>query len=161
MNMKRARLLQAFAILFTAALSMNCVFAADTMATPQVQPPKLMTSINIISTSIGSASPQNSNPVIVSLNVTNLVNRGICGLDASNFQLATITVPPYGPAVVITSLTQLDASRQPHICYYYIRVAPTSYQGTQYKWVKGTYNLRMDYLQNGVVAASKTFSLTV
>lgn len=160
--MKTVRLFLAIIVLFMLASTMNGAFAANNVVTPPiVQPPNLIPSINIISTSLGSASPQNSNPVIVSFNVTNMANRGICGLDASNFNLATITVPPYGPAVVITSLTQLDASRVPHICYYWIRVAPTTYKGTQYKWVKGTYNVRLDYIQNGKVAASRTFSFAV
>lgn len=119
------------------------------------------TSINVKPISVGSASPQNSIPVIVTFDVTTPTNHGICGLTSSNFKLTTLTVPPYGPAVVITSLTQLDSSRVPHICYYWIRVAPTTYQGKQYKWTKGTYNVRLDYIQGSQVVASKTFSFTV
>jgi hypothetical protein len=164
--MKKARLLLSTMIVILVASSISGAFAGNNIDTPSkvlppLQPPKLLSAISIWSTSIGSASPQNSIPVIVTFNVSNQFNSGICGLDQSNFKLTTLTVPPYGPAVVLTSLTQLDLSRVPHICYYYIRIAPTTYQGTQYKWTKGTYNVRLDYIQNGQVAASNTFSFTV
>jgi hypothetical protein len=119
-------------------------------------------SINIISISVGSSSPQNSIPVIVSFDVNVPPNRGgICGLSASNFRLKTLSKPATGPDVVITSITQLDSSRVPHTCYYWIRVAPATNHGIQPKWVKGTYNIQLDYIKNLQTAGSKAFSFTV
>ena len=119
--------------------------------------------INIIWISARSASPQNSNHVTLSFNVTNLLSHshGICGLNASNLKLAILNAPPHASSLAITGLAQLDDSLIAHSCFYNITIAPTAILGIKPKWVAGTYNVRLDYVQSGNVKANKNFSFTV
>jgi hypothetical protein len=113
---------------------------------------------------IAPASPGNSEPAKVGIRVVSgAMKQDICGLDASNFNLETITVPPGGPAIVIKSIypTSAVAANLPPSCNYWLEVAPTSYQGNQYTWLTGTYTLKLNYVTNGQQAASKMLSFRV
>jgi hypothetical protein len=148
-----------FLIVMTSSIfllsTVNTIFAA-----PLLPEPKLDNTIDILSIQIGAASPQNSANVLVSFRVRNLVNPGICGLTASNFNLITYKVPPFGHAVDITKFNQLEASQAPHVCYYRIGIAPKSYQDTQYPWIRGTYTVNLIYNQ-GALTALRAFNFTV
>jgi hypothetical protein len=84
-------------------------------------------------------------------------------LDASNFNLDTLTVPPGGPAIVIKDVfpTSSVAINQNVSCDYWLYIVPTSYQGNQYAWLTGTYSLKLYYVANGQRIASRTFSFRV
>ena len=162
--MKIAKFLLVTIAFVVIASCINSTFADNKATPPILPPPKLLTGIDIWSVDPGAAAPQNINPVTVTFNVSQLANRGICGLNASNFNLSSIKVPQYGPVIGIKDLTQLDASRVPHICYYYIHIVPLKLlinQGYQYKWVKGAYSAQLNYIQNGQIVASKAFNFTV
>ena len=127
---------------------------------PQLIPP----TINFILTKIAPASPGNSEPVNVGVKViSGVTHQDICGLDASNFNLETLTVPPGGAAVVIKNVypTSSIAINQPMSCDYWLDLIPTSYQGSQYSWLTGTYTLKLYYAANGQQLANKTFSFRV
>lgn len=120
--------------------------------------------INIFSIKIAPAAPGNSEPVTAGVKVQSAIKKeDICGLDASNFKLETITVPPGGAAVVIKNVyaTSSTAVNQPVDCNFWLELVPTSFQGTQYTWLTGTYTLKLYYLKDGQQIADKTFSFRV
>lgn len=118
--------------------------------------------INLNGINFGQAAPGNSWPVNLTVNVTQMGN-GICNLNASNFKLDTITVPPNGSAVVIKSVT---LAPHPNFmygsspCSYWVLVVPDNNHGRQNTWANGNYTLRLDYLNGGKqLAKSKVFDL--
>ncbi|MDD2836145.1 MAG: hypothetical protein PHY05_08335 [Methanothrix sp.] len=166
--MKKAKVLLAFVVLFIVAMSV--ANAAQQVNRPgnsiaTMQKPKLdAPTIDIILIKIAPASPGNSEPVNVGVKVVSGgMKQDICGLDASNFNLETLTVPPGGPAIVIKNIypTSSVAINQPVSCDYWLDMVPTSYQGNQYTWLTGTYTLKLNYVADGQQLASKTFSFRV
>ncbi|MCX6680733.1 MAG: hypothetical protein NTX42_10285 [Methanothrix sp.] len=166
--MKKANAFLVVIVLLVAAISM--VNAAqpvirpgrsiESMQNPQLNAP----TINIISIKIAPASAGNSEPVNVGVKViSGATHQDICGLDASNFNLDTLTVPPGGPAIVIKEVlpTSSVAINQPVSCDYWLYLVPTSYQGNQYTWLTGTYTLKLYYVANGQKLADRTFSFRV
>jgi hypothetical protein len=132
----------------------------ESMQNPQLDAP----TINIILIKIAPASAGNSEPVNVGVKViSGATHQDICGLDASNFYLDTLTVPPGGPAIVIKDVlpTSSVAINQPVSCDYWLYLVPTSYQGNQYTWLTGTYTLKLYYVANGQQLANRTFSFRV
>jgi len=132
----------------------------ESMQNPQLNAPN----INIDLIKIAPASPGNSEPVNVGVKIiSGVTHQDICGLDASNFNLDTLTVPPGGPAIVIKEVlpTSSVAINQPVSCDYWLYLVPTSYQGNQYTWLTGTYTLKLYYVANGQKLADKTFSFRV
>jgi hypothetical protein len=166
--MKKAKALLAFIVLLIVAVSM--ANAAQQVSRPGksielMQNPKLDSpAINIILIKIAPALPGNSEPVNVGIKVVSGVTKqDICGLDATNFNLETLTVPPGGPAIVIKNIypTSSIAINQPVSCDYWLDMVPTSYQGKQYSWLTGTYTLKLYYVENGKQLANRTFSFRV
>jgi hypothetical protein len=166
--MKKAKALLAFIVLLIVAMSVAS--AAQQVSRPgksieSMQNPKPdVPAIDIISIKIAPASPGNSEPVNVGVKVVSgATHQDICGLDASNFNLETLTVPPGGPAIVIKNIypTSSIAINQPMSCDYWLDIVPTSYQGKQYTWLTGTYTLKLYYVVNGQQLADRTFSFRV
>jgi hypothetical protein len=166
--MKKAEAFLAFIVLLIVAVSMvNAALpvirpaqSVAVMPNPQLIAP----SININLIKIAPASPGNSEPVNVGVKViSGLTQQDICGLDASNFNLETLTVPPGGPAIVIKNVFPISsvAINQPVSCDYWLHIVPTSYQGKQYTWLTGTYTLKLYYAANGQQLANRTFSFRV
>jgi hypothetical protein len=166
--MKKAKALLAFIVLLIVAV--NVVNAAQPVTRPGnsielMQNPKLgAPAINIILIKIAPALPGNSEPVNIGVKVVSgATKQDICGLDASNFNLETLTVPPGGPAIVIKNIypTSSIAINQPMSCDYWLDMVPTSYQGNQYTWLTGTYTLKLYYVANGQPLANRIFSFRV
>jgi len=166
--MKKAKALLAFIVLLIVAMSVAS--AAQQVSRPgksieSIQNPKPdVPAIDIILIKIAPASPGNSEPVNVGVKVVSgATHQDICGLDASNFNLETLTVPPGGPAIVIKNIypTSSIAINQPMSCDYWLDIVPTSYQGKQYTWLTGTYTLKLYYVVNGQQLADRTFSFRV
>ena len=166
--MIKEKTLLAFVLMLVVAVSM--ANAAQQVSHPgrsigSVQSPPLSPpTIEIILIKIAPALPGNSEPVNVGIRVVSgAANQDICGLDAANFNLETLTVPPGGPAIVIKNIypTSAVAVNQPVSCNYWLDMVPTSYQGSQYTWLTGTYTLKLNYAANGKQLASKAFSFRV
>lgn len=158
------------ALIILLILAMSTVNAAQQVMRPglsvvakpnqQLIPP----TISFISTKIAPASPGNSGPVNVGVKViSGVTHQDICGLNASNFNLETLTVPPGGAAVVIKNVypTSSIAVNQPMSCDYWLDLVPTSYQGNQYTWLTGIYTLKLYYAANGKQLANQTFRFRV
>jgi hypothetical protein len=166
--MTKAKALLAFILLLIVAIS--AANAAQQVIRPGksielMQNPKLdAPAINIILIKIAPALPGNSEPVNIGVKVVSGVTKqDICGLNASNFNLETLTVPPGGPAIVIKNIypTSSIAINQPVSCDYWLDIVPTSYQGNQYTWLTGTYTLKLYYVANGQPLANRIFSFRV
>jgi hypothetical protein len=166
--MKKAKAFLVVIVLLIFAVSM--VNAALPVMRPsqafvaKPNPQLIAPSININLIKIAPASPGNSEPVNVGIKVISAVTQqDICGLDASNFNMDTLTVPPGGPAIVIKNVYPISsvAINQPISCDYWLYLVPTSYQGNQYTWLTGTYTLKLYYVANGQQLANKTFSFRV
>jgi hypothetical protein len=162
--MKKTRAFLALIILLI--LAMSTVNAAQSVMRPSLSvvakpnPQLIPPTINFISTKIAPASPGNSEPVNVGVKViSGVTQQDICGLDASNFNLETLTVPPGGAAVVIKNVypTSSIAINQPMSCDYWLDLVPTSYQSSQYTWLTGIYTLKLYYVTNGKQLANQTF----
>ena len=108
------------------------------------------------------SSAGNSKEAVIEANVTQLEGY-VCGLDINNFKLNTLKAPYYGQKVAINSVrSSAVAIGHPHApCYYSIRIAPETNQGGQFTWGKGTYSLKLNYINNGRQLAYQTFKLTV
>jgi hypothetical protein len=166
--MKKTNVLLAFIVLLIIAMSVANAAqqvsrpgnSIESMQKPKLDPP----TIDIILIKIAPASQGNSEPVNVGIKViSGVMKQDVCGLDASNFNLETLTVPPGGPAIVIKNIypTSSVAINQPVSCDYWLDMIPTSYQGNQYTWLTGTYTLKLNYVADGQQLASKTFSFRV
>ena len=166
--MKKANTFLAVIVLLIVAISMANAAqpvirpgrSIESMQNPQLNAP----TINIDLIKIAPASPGNSEPVNVGVKIiSGVTHQDICGLDASNFNLDTLTVPPGGSAIVIKNVfpTSSVAINQPVSCDYWLYLVPTSYQGNQYTWLTGTYTLKLYYVANGQQLADKTFSFRV
>ena len=166
--MKKANAFLAVIVLLIVAISMANAAqpvirpgrSIESMQNPQLNAP----TINIDLIKIAPASPGNSEPVNVGVKIiSGVTHQDICGLDASNFNLDTLTVPPGGSAIVIKNVfpTSSVAINQPVSCDYWLYLVPTSYQGNQYTWLTGTYTLKLYYVANGQQLADKTFSFRV
>jgi len=166
--MKKAKAFLAFIVLLIFAVSMvNAALPVIRPSQPVVVKPNpqlIAPSINVNLIKIAPASPGNSKPVNVGVKViSGVTHLDICGLNASNFSMDTLTVPPGGPAIVIENVFPISsvAINQPMSCDYWLYIVPTSYQGNQYTWVTGTYTLKLYYVANGQQLANKTFSFRV
>lgn len=166
--MNKEKMLLAFVLMLIVAAS--AATAAQQVSHPgrsigsMQSPPLSAPTIEVISIKIAPALPGNSEPVNLGIRVVSgATNQDICGLDESNFNLETLTVPPGGPAIVIKNIypTSAVAVNQPVSCNYWLDMVPTSYQGSQYTWLTGTYTLKLNYMANGKQLASKTFSFRV
>jgi len=107
--MKKAKALLALVVLLFVVMSV--ADAVQQVSRPgnsiaSMQKPKLDTpTIDIILIKIAPASQGNSEPVNIGVKVVSgATKQDICGLDASNFNLETLTVPPGGPAIVIKNI---------------------------------------------------------
>jgi len=137
-------------------------------------------SINVEAIDIGQAASGNSNPVNLTVNVTQLSSgsdqtaEAICGLERFNFEIYTLEVPPDGKAVRIMMVgpTHDNFMYAPAPCRYLISIIPiTDYlnqgstdkpsPGKQNTWENGVYTLRLIYINEGYEIASKTFSFTI
>lgn len=92
----------------------------------------------------------------------------VTGLQASSFIVETMRVPPYGANVKIVGVSEERPGS------YTLTIIPESYQGTQYTWLEGTYQLRITVSAEGItgwadiplvifsrpVAAATSFNLT-
>jgi hypothetical protein len=152
---------------------MSALTKAGTFASPSAP------SINVEAIDIGQAASGNSNPVNITVNVTNFFSdsnqaEAICGLDRFNFEIDTIEVPPDGTAVRIMSVSPTYANFMyaPAACSYWISIIPiTNYlnqgspanpsPGKQNTWENGAYTLRLKYMNGGYETASKPFSFTI
>jgi hypothetical protein len=166
--MKKTKAFLAFIVLLIVAVSMvNAALPVirpnqQVVAKPNTQ--IAAPTININSIKIAPASSGNSEPVSVGVKViSGLTQLDICGLNAGNFNMDTLTVPPGGPAIVIKNVYPISsvAINQPVSCDYWLHLVPTSYQGNQYTWVTGTYTLKLYYITNGQQMANRTFSFRV
>jgi hypothetical protein len=168
MDMKKAKAFLALIVLLLLALS--AVDAAQPVIRPgqpiiaKPNPQLVAPSINVNLIKIAPAAPGNSKPVSVSVKViSGVTHQDICGLNASSFNMDTLTVPPGGPAIVIKEVLPISsiAINQPMSCDYWLSLVPTSYQGNQYTWLTGTYTLKLYYVANGMRLANRTFSFRV
>lgn len=143
--------------LATSDLSQTTGPVVQTGPTVQIMRP----SINILAFYPAAAKPGNSERCAVEVNVTQYGE--VCGLNMTNFRLGTIQVPPYGAEVVIHSVgavvPPIGVESVP--CNYTINMVPTTYQGTQYTWVEGTYSVKLSFIRNGVEQASRTLNFTI
>ncbi len=135
--------------------------------------------INVEAIDTGQAASGNSNPVNLTVNVTQLSSgssqaEAICGLERFNFEIYTLEVPPDGKAVriMMVSPTHDNFMYAPAPCSYLISIIPiTDYlgqgspdkpsPGKQNTWKNGIYTLRLIYINDGYEIASKTFSFTI
>ncbi len=88
-------------------------------------------------TSPANAAPGNSNNILMLVSVTDSNGNAVSGLGARSFAVDATVVGPGGSQVDIKNAK--EASRASG--FYLLELVPTTYQGTQYKWVKGTYLL--------------------
>lgn len=169
--MKRSKAFLAFAaMILLAASAVNAAQPSamypnsPVQANVKVNPQLLAPYINIGLIKVSPAYPGNFMPVNMSVSVISpATQQTICGLDATNFKLDTLRVPPYGPAVVIKNVFAISAIaiNQSPSCDYWISMVPASYNGKQYTWVSGTYTLKLYYIKKGQQIANKTFSFRV
>lgn len=140
-----------------------CNVAADNKTTSAVtlHVIDLPMKINILGIASQYSNSQNSKPVTVTFNVSSIFVHGICGLNASNFKLTTISAPQHAPTVVITGLYPWNDPQAANNCKYNISIAPLMIPGIKTKWVNGIYRERLDYLVGGQVKANKTFSFMI
>jgi len=166
--MKKAKAFLACIILLILAL--GAVNAAPPVIRPgqpiveKPNPQLIAPSINVNLIKIAPAASGNSKPVSISVKViSGVTHQDICGLNASNFNMATLTVPPGSPAIVIKEVLPVSsvAINQPMSCDYWLSLVPTSYQGNQYNWITGTYTLKLYYVLKGQQLADRTFSFRV
>ncbi|MCX6674247.1 MAG: hypothetical protein NTY37_10770, partial [Methanothrix sp.] len=130
------------ACLVIVVLAVSIVNATTSESNNNYTSPKenISLSINIKSVKIIPAAPGNSKPVNLSVRVVNLVNQtNICGLNASNFRIETLGVPPYGAAVAIKNVSPITtiAKNKSDRCNYLISIVPATYQGKQNIWKAG------------------------
>ncbi len=163
--MKKAKAFLAVMLLIFAVSMANAAPPGPNQPGAEKPNPQLVApSININLIKIAPATSGNSEPVNVGVKIiSGVTHQDICGLDASNFNIDTLTVPPGGPAIIIKNVfpTSSVAINQPMSCDYWLNIVPTSYQGSQYTWLTGTYTLKLYYAANGKRLASRTFSFRV
>jgi hypothetical protein len=82
-----------------------------------------------------NAVPGNSNNILMVVSVTNQDGNAVSGLGATNFAIGSIVVGPGGALLDLKSAREASGSSG----FYILELVPTTYKGTQYKWVKGTY----------------------
>lgn len=159
---KSAKFLLAAIAIVIVVSSVYCAFAENKTISPTSgKLINLPLKINIIAIFAPTANPQNSDPVSVYFNVSSPLVRGICGLSASNFRLATLKAPSHAPSLAITGLSQWSDPHVANNCGNNMSIAPTAILGMKPKWVSGTYNARLDYVVGGQVKTNKTFSFTI
>jgi len=135
-------------------------------------------SIDVEAIDAGQAASGNSNPVNLTVNVTQFSGgsgqtaEAICGLDRFDFEIDTLEVPPGGEAVRIMSVSPTHDNSMYAPCSYLISMIPiTDYlnqgspnkpsPGKQNTWINGAYTLRLMYMNEGYETASRTFSFTI
>lgn len=141
--------------------------------------PPFAPSINVEAIDTGQAASGNSNPVNLTVNVTQFSSgsgqaEAICGLDRFDFEIDTLEVPPGGKAARIMSVspTHDNFMYAPAPCSYLISIIPiTDYlnqgspdkpsPGKQNIWENGVYTLSLIYINEGYETASKAFSFTI
>lgn len=140
--------------------------------------PSFAPSINVEAIDTGQAASGNSNPVNLTVNVTQLSSgsdqtaEAICGLERFNFEIYTLEVPPGGKAVRIMMVSPAHDNFMYAPCSYLVSIIPiTDYlnqgspdkpsPGKQNTWENGVYTLRLIYMNEGYEIAGKTFSFTI
>ncbi len=135
-------------------------------------------SINVEAIDTGQAASGNSNPVNLTVNVTQLSGgsdqtaEAICGLDRFDFETDTLEVPSGGEAVRIMMVIPTNDNTMYAPCSYLVSMIPiTDYldqgspdkpsPGKQNTWANGIYTLRLIYMNEGYETASRTFSFTI
>lgn len=137
-------------------------------------------SINVEAIDTEQAASGNSNPVNLTVNVTQFSSGSdqtaetICGLDRFDFEIDTLEVPPDGKAVRIMMVSPTHGNfMYAHApCSYSISIIPiTDYlnqgssnkpsPGKQNTWKSGVYTLSLIYMNDGYESVSKTFSFTI
>lgn len=82
-----------------------------------------------------NAAPGNSNNILMVVSVMDQNGNAINGLGVSNFAVGSIVVGPGGALSDLKSAREASGANG----FYILELVPTTYKGTQYKWVKGTY----------------------
>ena len=160
--MKKAKAL-AFTLLLILAVSMaNAALPAAKSPSqistlrPSLNPQLLAPHININLIKVAPASPGNNKPVTISVNVTSsATQQDICGLNATNFKIDTLGLPPNTPFIKDVFPISSVAINQPMHCDYWLSIVPTT------SWMTGIYTLKLDYIQGGQQLANRTFSFRV
>jgi hypothetical protein len=133
-------------------------FAKKNLTLPE-KPIPLAHSIRVLVIDYGSAAPGNSEPVTITVSVTNPFNRnGIGGLDKSNFK---IEVPTHGFNYTAIAIKKVDKEWIPRISgwNYKIQIAPGVFQGHQYKWKNSPGRFNLYYFIKENQMAVTTFDL--
>jgi hypothetical protein len=136
-------------------------------------------SITVMAADLGKAASGNSNPVNITVNVTELssnssISEAVCGLDRFNFEIDTLEVPPDGKALRIMMVNQENPNFMyaPAPCSYRTSIVPISDyldQGSPNKpspsrqnvWANGLYTFRLRYLNDGSETISDAFSFKI
>jgi hypothetical protein len=87
-------------------------------------------------TDVDLATPGNSRGLPLVVSVTDADGAPVTGLGSPNFLVEAKLVAPYGSSVEIQ---QPNGVAGGYDGFYYVRLVPTSYQGTQHTWVTGRY----------------------
>jgi hypothetical protein len=82
-----------------------------------------------------NAAPGNSNNILMVISVMDQNGNAVSGLGATNFAVGSIVVGPGGALSDLKSASEASGASG----FYTLNLVPTTYRGTQYKWVKGTY----------------------
>jgi hypothetical protein len=97
------------------------------------------------------AAPGNSYEAYLVINVSHEnytlnENPAVTGLQKSDFAVDTLKVPPYGAEVRILRVTEYPRFSGSYI----IALVPASYQGEQYTWLEGIYQLQTTVRSGGL-----------
>ncbi len=86
--------------------------------------------------SVDIAMPGNSRPLPVVVSITDADGMPVTGLAVANFDVQQKLVAPYGASVEIAAVNGIMGGGDG---YYWVRLVPVSYQGTQYTWTAGRF----------------------
>lgn len=112
-----------------------------------IRPESFAPKFDVLTIGTGSAATGNTESVIIYFELLKFNVSGdrwevVRGLNASNFKVDTINVPPYGALV---DVEWVDSDNYG----YTIHLIPTTYQATQYVWTRGVYGLQLNYIKDG------------
>ncbi|WP_433361448.1 hypothetical protein ACQPZX_28495 [Actinoplanes sp. CA-142083] len=82
------------------------------------------------------AMPGNSRALPVVVSVTDADGVPVNGLGAANFDVQQKLVAPFGASVEIAAANGIMGGADG---YYWVRLVPVTYQGTQYTWAAGRF----------------------